>query len=59
VTRWTATGTHLGDFRDIAPTGRQVTVSGVHIDRVDGDKIAERWEQFDLAGMLQQLAAKD
>lgn len=57
VTRWTATGTHLGAFHDIAPTGLQVRLSGNHIDRLDGSKIVERWEQVDPAGMLEQLGA--
>jgi len=59
VTRWTAPGTHLGAFHDTAPTGRQVRLSAIHIDRLEGSKIVERWEQFDLAGMLQQLGVQD
>ena len=33
VTRWTARGTHKGKFQGIAPTGRQVSVTGMTISR--------------------------
>ena len=59
ATRWTASGRHEGAFLGIAPTGREVTVSGIHIDRFAEGKIVERWEQIDMAGLLQQLRAAD
>jgi len=43
VTRWTARGTHRGEFLGIAPTGDEVTVSGIEFDRVVGDRIDEAW----------------
>ena len=55
VTRWTARGTHKGDLQGIPPTGKQVTVTGIAIDRFVGGKIAEEWEVFDQMGMMQQL----
>ncbi len=53
--RWTATGTHNGDFRGIAPTGKQINIAGVAIYRVAGGKIVEVWSQPDTLGLLQQL----
>ena len=57
VTRWTATGTHKGELMGIPPTGKQVRVSGIIIDRVQGGKIIEYWSFFDQLGLLQQLGA--
>jgi steroid delta-isomerase-like uncharacterized protein len=55
VTRWTAQGTHRGELMGIAPTGRQVKVSGMQMDRITGGKFAESWVNWDTLGMMQQL----
>jgi len=55
VARWTARGTHKGPLRGIAPTGKQVTVTGITIFRITGGKVAERWFNEDTLGMMQQL----
>ncbi len=55
VTRYTARGTHQGDFAGIPPTGRQVTGTGITIDRIEGGKIVETWTHWDNLGLLQQL----
>ncbi len=55
--RWAATGTHTGDFRGIAPTGKQINIAGVAIYRVAEGKIVERWSQPDTLGLLQQIGA--
>ncbi len=57
VTRWSATGTHRGPFAGIAPTGKAITVTAMHIHRIADGKLAEHWEQFDLYGLLRQLGA--
>ncbi len=57
VARLTVTGTHRGEFQGLPPTGKQVTMSGVEIVRLAGGKAVERWGQFDILGMLQQLGA--
>ena len=57
VTRYSARGTHQGDFAGIPATGRQVTVSGIGIDRIEGGKIVESWNEVNQLGMLQQLGA--
>jgi steroid delta-isomerase-like uncharacterized protein len=55
VTRWTATGTHLGVLDGIPPTGRAAQVRGVFIHRLAHGRIAETWTSFDGLGLLQQL----
>lgn len=55
ATRWVAEGTNSGPFGPVPPTGRRVRVDGLILDRVADGKIAERWEQWDQAGMMQQL----
>lgn len=55
VTRWTAHGTHQGEFQGIPPTGKQIRLSGIDIDRIAGGKIVECWMSLDELGLLQQL----
>jgi steroid delta-isomerase-like uncharacterized protein len=57
VTRWRATGTHLGPLFGIPPTGRVVSASAIHIHHVVDGHIADQWEQFDVVGVLRQLGA--
>ena len=55
--RWVWRLTHTGEFMGIAPTGKQVTVTGISILRIVGGKIVEEWGEMDTLGMLQQLGA--
>ena len=55
VYRFTARGTHKGDLMGIAPTGKQVTLTGIVISRIVGGKIVEDWESIDQLPMLQQM----
>jgi predicted ester cyclase len=55
ATRWTGEGTHTGPLGPVQPTGRRMRIDGLIIDHVSGDRVVERWEQWDQAGMLQQL----
>ncbi len=55
ATRWTARGTHQGELVGIAPTGKQVTVSGTTISRLEGGKIVEEWTNWDTFGLMVQL----
>jgi predicted ester cyclase len=54
---WTARGTHTGDLMGIPPTGREVTVTGIQVERIAGGKLVEGYGTFDALGMLQQLGA--
>jgi predicted ester cyclase len=55
VARTTMTGTHLGDFFGIPPTGARVTFPGVHILRIADGRIAEHWGSNDDLGLMRQL----
>lgn len=57
VTRWTARGTHQGEFLGIPPTGKPIVMSGIYIDRLAGGKVVECWPQADQLSVLQQLGA--
>jgi steroid delta-isomerase-like uncharacterized protein len=57
ATRWTGRGTHEGDLMGIAPTRKQVTVSGISFSRFDNGKLVEDFSNWDTFGMLQQLGA--
>jgi steroid delta-isomerase-like uncharacterized protein len=55
VTCGTFKATHLGEFQGIPPTGKQISLSIMHIDRVENGKIIEHWGQGDALGLMQQL----
>ena len=55
ATRFTFRATHKGDLVGIAPTDKQVTVTGVWISRFSGGKIVEAWLNMNTLGMMQQL----
>lgn len=55
VIRWRSKGTHRGEFQGVAPTGRQITVTGITISRFADGKIAESWVGFDTQDLIRQL----
>jgi len=55
VVRYTTRGTHQGNFRGIPPTGKQVSGTGMFIDRLVNGKAVEQWINGDDLGLLQQL----
>ena len=57
VNRYTGRGTHRGEFLGVAPTGREVELSGVTIFRLSGGEIVEAWDFYDGLGLLRQLGA--
>jgi predicted ester cyclase len=59
VTRFTSRGTHQGELWGIPPTGREVEVSSVSTNRIEGGKIAEHWTCADQLGMMQQLGVME
>ena len=57
VVRWMWRCTHKGEFYGIPATGKQATVTGMAIYRVEQGKCVERWVELNLLGLQQQLGA--
>jgi predicted ester cyclase len=51
------TGTHVGEFWGVAPTGKQVTVNSTDVVRFAEGKYVEHWGDLDALGLLQQVGA--
>jgi steroid delta-isomerase-like uncharacterized protein len=57
VGRWTATGTHLGAWGGLEPTGKPISFSAANIFRFENGKVAEIWNHRDDLGLQEQLGA--
>jgi steroid delta-isomerase-like uncharacterized protein len=57
VTHCTMRGTHKGEFKGIPPTGKQISVKSVDIDRLVNGKVVECWGHMDELSLLQQIGA--
>ena len=58
VSRYTATGTHEGEFFGVAPTGARIEMSGIQIYRFDENgKMVEEWPEYDMLGAMKQMGA--
>jgi steroid delta-isomerase-like uncharacterized protein len=55
--RWTARGTHRGEFMGLAPTGREFAVAGNSFVRFRDGKLAEVWTTWDALGLLRSVGA--
>jgi predicted ester cyclase len=55
VSRLEITGTHLGDWQGIPPTGKRFTMSGLVMRHIHDGRIVERWDNLDWLGAFQQL----
>ena len=55
VTRYTFRGTQQGELMGIPPTGKQVSIGGISIYRIEGGKMQQAWIEYDMLGLLQQL----
>ena len=55
LVRYTARGTHLGDFMGIPPTGRVVVLDEIEVHQLANGYIQEMWLEFDAASLLLQL----
>ncbi|MDP6822061.1 MAG: ester cyclase [Dehalococcoidia bacterium] len=53
----TITGTHSGQFKRHAPTGKPVSFNGHHMDRASDGKIVETWHRPDFLTLLIQIGA--
>lgn len=57
--RYTARGTHTGEYKGLEPTGHQAEWTGISIYRVEDGEIAEVWVEEDRLGLLEQLELVD
>ena len=57
VAFWNISGTHKGEFRGIAPTGKKVSIDGITINHLANGKIMDSYVSLDMWGMMQQLGA--
>jgi predicted ester cyclase len=55
ATRWEVTATHTGDYMGLAPTNKEITWTGVDIDRFENGKIVESWVDWDKYRLFQGL----
>ncbi|MHA6626188.1 ester cyclase [Pseudonocardia sichuanensis] len=55
VFRNTVTGTHLGEYRGLPPTGRSVTYNEIFVVRFANGRVAEVWGVVDVLSQLRQL----
>ena len=53
--RFTMRGTHKGEFRGIAPSGKEVTMTGIDTIRLSDGKMVEDRVEVDQLGMMRQL----
>jgi predicted ester cyclase len=56
IARLTESGTHLGEFMGIAPTGKHVEFTEIGILRIADSKVIESWYETDMFGLMQQLS---
>ena len=59
VTRFKSTGTQLGAFNGLDPTGKKVTIYETAIFRIANGKIAEQWGFPDELSLRNQLQTKE
>ena len=55
MTRYTMKGTFKKEYKGIAPTGKQITVKGVSIDRIAKGRDVETWDYPDMLSVIIQL----
>jgi hypothetical protein len=57
--RYTATGTHTGEFQGYAPTGKTITWTGMNFYEIACGRIADVWSEVDAQSRNEQLAAAE
>lgn len=55
--RYTATGTHTGEFQGHAPTGKTITWTGMNFYEIACGRITDVWSEVDAQSRSEQLAA--
>lgn len=56
ASRWHAVATHEGEWFGVAATGKQVEVAGMSFYKIRDGKVAEIWNLFDQAGLMEQIS---
>jgi len=56
--RWTVRGTQKEKMFGAEPTGEQVTLTGISLDRLEDDVVVEHWEFPDVDAFYAQLQPK-
>lgn len=59
VVRYSASGTHSGEYHDVEPTAHTVEWTGMAMYRIEDDAIAEVWLEENRLDLLEQLEAVD
>src|SRR5215210_3734812 len=60
VSRYTLRGTHQGDFRGMAPTGKEIELKGVTIFRFSQEgKVVETWDSYDQLSLMRQSTEQE
>src|SRR5215217_4705045 len=55
VSHYTIRGTHQGDFRGMAPTGKEIELKGVTTFRFSPEgKVVETWDSYDQMSLMRQ-----
>jgi steroid delta-isomerase-like uncharacterized protein len=57
VAFWNISGTHKGEFRGIAPTGKKISVDGITINQLADGKIMDSYVSLDMWNLMRQLGA--
>ena len=55
ATRWRFRATQTSEYLGVQPTGKEVTWTGIQIDRLENGKIAESWDDWDKYNLFAQL----
>lgn len=53
--RWEATGTHLGEYMGVRPTGKPIRASGMVMCRIADGLIIEEWGSWNKVSLLHDL----
>jgi predicted ester cyclase len=54
--RYADTGTHMGVFQGVEPTGRKVNVPEFAVYRIADDRIDEMWSSLDIREVIRQIS---
>ena len=60
VSHFTIRGTHQGEFRGMAPTGKEIALTGVTTFRFSPEgKVVETWDSYDQLSLMRQSTEQE